>query len=318
MSEKDSQNLNEVHTVAKEKKILKLVGQYTEYIAFGFDATFDEISDFYIQTYEWGTDKIEQELGRAAIPEKIYQIQLVAECSHDTNGNWCIDDNWYSVWTTDFFIGDEALGEYSSYSRSVSVSHQKDLFHYFGLELQDEINKMQLFVEKEFNAYGKNILEGKDPNYVIADVDMAEISDAGKMVISAASEQQFHNPFSPVNGKISVFLRKAGVYEEEGALMVNVVSKLTWRERNLKYGRQGLNKSKISCFHKYGCPTPVVDYLNIVEKELGIFSLAIKYVFVSREDIESFIQGKITGANLINQFGEKIQRFFEEEHFKIA
>jgi hypothetical protein len=159
--------------------------------------------------------------------------------------------------------------------------------------------------------------------YVEVEVVISELTNAGHMVIEAARRRSGWRKslLVPTNGKIEINIWEDGDEPSDDVLAVRVVSKLTWRERSLRYGIAGLNKSEISHMGRYGFPIPTEEYLDQMEEAWDDGSLArpmTQLLFITRKSAEAYIQGKMTGAEVINQFGEEIQQFCEEGQFTLA
>lgn len=157
---------------------------------------------------------------------------------------------------------------------------------------------------------------------VEAQVVVDDLSDAGKMVIEAAKRQSklLNNSLSPKDGKIHVDLWEGYDFPSDDMLSVRLVSTISWRERCLRYGMPGLSKSDISHMGEYGAPIPTDEYLDRVEAACDEPNpLRQDRCFeVTRESAEAYVQGKKTGAEVINQLGEEIQQFCDEWEFKFS
>lgn len=366
MSERTSQYLNEVHPVAKEPKTLKLVEQSIDRVVFGFEATFDEVAEFLSQTYCWGASKVEIIIKiKRQCPK--YRIMLLAECVYDADGEWSMNGNLFGAFDS-WVTGLSETGEIIEPYAPVFLGLEDDLFHFFGLDIYEEIQKMLPLVNETFSAGGKVVAEMEKSELINAEIDISEISEisiAGKMAIQAAKRQSMlkgymfskavthshiqryfaniwqwvrcktlvlcqnwtnhtvsrKDSFSPNNGKITVRIGEAGDEPSDDVLMVKLVSKISWRERSLKYGMNGLNESDMSgIMSTNGLPIPTKEYLDKMEARLDDTASYDKYreIFVSHESAKLYLLGKMSGAMVINQLGERIQYFCDECQFEIA
>jgi hypothetical protein len=322
MSENSNEYLSEVHPIAKDKKTLELMEQSIDRVAFGFEATGEEIAQFFSQTYTWGAHKVEnlQKMGKL-YPKN--QIILLAEPDYDSEGKWYLDGNLYGydVVATGLSDTDEIKMTYSS----DFMGYEEDLLHFFGLELHDEIQKCHPFVVDSFNSAGKvvnEVDESENSKIIHAEVIVSELSDAGKRVIEAAKRQSdcLNLWLTPKNGKMTADIWEDSDDYSDDLLVVNIVSKLSWRERNLQYGMEGLEKPNISHMGKYGFPIPTEEYLNTMENMYDDPRTLCqdRKLYIHRESAEAYLEGKLTGAEVINQFGEEVQRFCEEYQFELA
>lgn len=144
MVENNSKYLSEVRPVAKEKKTLELMEQNVDQVIYGFEASFDEIEDFYCQTYTQGSLKVKM-LQHTVKPSK-YKIFLWAES--------CNEDGKRSF-TKDIVEGDTRIsadGEIIFEHASDFTGAEEDLFHYFGLDLHAEKMKMLPIAIEAFNS----------------------------------------------------------------------------------------------------------------------------------------------------------------------
>lgn len=135
--------LGDVRPVAKIKKKLELMEKNPDRIAYGFEASFEEIADFYQQTYKLGSLKVKM-LQAAGNPSK-FKIMLLAELEID-EGEKCFEELLVSVTSTS---ADGAIIKSDSLD---FMGNEEDLFHYFGLELRDEKKKILPLVIEGFNS----------------------------------------------------------------------------------------------------------------------------------------------------------------------
>lgn len=153
---------------------------------------------------------------------------------------------------------------------------------------------------------------------VNAVVIMSELTDGAKIVLR---QSLLNRSFSPKDGKITVDIWEGRDDPSDDVLMVRVVSKISWRERILRYGTNDLlQESDISHMGQYGLPIPTEEWLNNMEIMYDDFvaQMAYQLFFVTHEAAEAYVQGKMTGAQVINQFAEKVQRFCDEAQYEIA
>lgn len=134
MVENNSEYLSEVRPVAKEKKTLKLMKKNIDQVIYGFEASFDEIEDFYSRTYTLGSTKVKM-LQHTVKPSK-YKICLWAE-SFNEDGKRSFDND-IVVYDTSISTDGEIIFEHAS----DFMGAEEDLFHYFGLDLHAEKMKM--------------------------------------------------------------------------------------------------------------------------------------------------------------------------------
>jgi hypothetical protein len=222
--------LSEVRPVARERKTLTLMEQSIDRVAFGFDATLDEISDFYRRTYVYGAEKIEELRNRRKLCTK-YRILLGNKCLYDESGKWWSSGKYsrMDVWNSAFTETGETYETFSS----AFMGNEKDLFHYFGLELYDEIEKIQPFIIEAFNAGGKVIAKMNKSGYVIAEILESELTEAGQMVVEAARRQSnwLKSLLVPENGRLRINIWEASDWPSDDMLVVKLASTLSWRER---------------------------------------------------------------------------------------
>jgi len=143
MVENYSKYLSEVHPEAKEKKTLELMEKTPDRVAYGFEASFDEIEDFYCRTYTLGATKVKM-LQHVFRPSK-YRILLQAEIC-DEGGKRSFDN--------DIVVADTRIsadGEINTENASDFIGDEVDLFRYFGLDLNAEKKKMLSIAIESFN-----------------------------------------------------------------------------------------------------------------------------------------------------------------------
>lgn len=323
MSENSNGYLSEVHPVAKEKKVLKLMEQTHSQIGFGFDVTFDELAEYDRLTYTSGVSEVEDNQIIDKVCKK-YRILLTAKRRYNGAGEWYLDGNLegYELW----FMGLSDAG--GIISRKYFRRNEVDFFHFFGLEFWDEVIKIHPFVLNTFR-YGDYAVIPKmgDSKYVNAKVVMSELSYEGKQVIKAVRRQSdcLKSLLSPKNGVMKVNIWEAGHHSiTPDVFAVKVVSELNVRERCRRYGMDGLKKSELvygnEYNYEYGLPIPSKEDMDKLEKEWG--DLTTKYAdrtyFVPRKLADSYLQGKLTGAEAINYFSENVLLSCERGHWKLV
>lgn len=143
MVENDSKYLSDARPVAKVKKTLELMEKNLDQVVYGFEASFDEIEDFYCRTYTLGATKVKM-LQQYFRPSK-YRILLQAEIC-DEGGNRSFDN--------DIVVADSRIsadGEVNTEYASDFMGEEVDLFRYFGLDLQAEKKKVLSIAIETFN-----------------------------------------------------------------------------------------------------------------------------------------------------------------------
>ena len=149
-----------------------------------------------------------------------------------------------------------------------------------------------------------------------------ELSDAGKMVIEAAKSQSelLNNSLAPKNGKINLDLWEGFDFPSDDMLIVRLTSTISWRERCVRYGFPGLSKSDISHMGEYGLPIPTEEFMDRMETACDDPNCLRQdhYFEVSRESAEAYVQGKITGAEVINELGEEVIQFCDKWKFELV
>ena len=158
---------------------------------------------------------------------------------------------------------------------------------------------------------------------IIADVVESELSDAGREVIEAAKRQSwlYRSLFVPKDGKFGVFLWDE-CPDSSDVLNVKVVSTISFRERCLKYGHDGVIVDMHRFFShmgEHGHPIPTEEFIRIQERIQGSRMRPDTRSFsVSSDLIDKYWQGKITGAEVINRFSEEVRQFCSEGQWEFA
>jgi hypothetical protein len=143
MIENNPEYRTEVPPVVNEKKSLELTKQTNDLIAFSFEATSEEIAEFLSQTYKSGIDRVE-EMWRKSKPCKKYQISLIGQSLYGRIfDRYGFSGIHYDVGASGISETGEILDKYYS---SVFLDIEADIFHYFGLEYYEEIEKIHPFV----------------------------------------------------------------------------------------------------------------------------------------------------------------------------
>lgn len=134
--------IEDIRPVAKEAKTLELMEKNLDRVAYGFEASFDEIADFFQRTYKLGALKAKM-IREAGSPSK-FKIMLLAE-SIETDGELSFDND-LSVCSTSLSADGEIINTFSS----DFMGYEEDLFHYFGLELRDEKKRLLPVITEAF------------------------------------------------------------------------------------------------------------------------------------------------------------------------
>lgn len=81
-----------------------------------------------------------------------------------------------------------------------------------------------------------------------------------------------------------------------------------------------MSKSDTSHIGQYGFPIPTEEYLDAIEDAWDEPNcLRDDRIFdVSRKSAQDYLLGNMTGAEIINQFGEEIRQFCEEGQFSLV
>lgn len=314
MVENGSKYLSEVRPVAKEKKTLELMEKNIGHVVFGFEASFDEIADFYRQTYKQGELKVEM-LQVSGIPYK-FRIVMLAESTKEYS-KWEFDGD-LPVFIKSISEDGEIICSYSSNF----IGDEEDLFHYFGLNILDDYWRILRVVKDIFNNEQEANATLNEAKPIIAEVQVSELSDFGIKVIESAKRRLAlrNNSLFPKDGKITVNLWQDSGYYQSDMLGAGAVSKLSWARRAAKYGSSGLYQSTFSHMGNYGLPIPTKDHLNDMSCFLDrqINCPDFRMFTVSHKSAEAYVQGRITAAEVINKMGEEIQQFCSERQYRFS
>jgi hypothetical protein len=315
----NSEYLSEVLPVAAEKKTLTLRKRSMDCVAFGFDASFEEIADFYQRTYVWGSTKIACLKDR---PDTIgsYTIFLGAECLFHENGDWEFGGNLWGacdVWVTAFAVTGEIRDTFSM----PFLGHEDDLFRYFGLELLPEIEKFYPFLEESFAASAAVKAKMKQAESVDMRVVVSELSEQGKLLIDAAKLQSptQETLLTPVNGELTVKVWESGESPSESVFSVRLLSKLLWRERSLRYGMEWLPREDFSQWSEFGGCVPTEACLVRMEAENRELVSPWKEINlrIPRFLVEEYLLGTMTGAEVLNKFWETVHRYCKDGEMEL-
>jgi hypothetical protein len=312
--------LNEVHPVAKEKKHLRLLEQSNSWIAWGFEATLEEMTEFFTQTSAGGKcleDVIDDGNGW-----ENFLILLVGERERDSSGKWHLKGKFcgYDVWSLGFSNIHDVFPRYDAWPMGLPDSgdnfskfalniagKEEYLFRFFGMELFEElINHFSYMVEWFENADDTQRGLAEEAEFggtglVGAEVVISELSEAGKKVLETAIRRFLPSGISlaELKGTVNIPLWESAFDPSDDVLAVEVVSKLSKRERASRVGIDSLRK--VENFH-----------------EIKDFLLNKKIFSISRNSAEAYLEGRMTGAEVINQLGEDVQRFCEAGQFELA